>query len=264
MDKWWKRSPPTALGQAFYLSPMFSRLRIETRDYRSHPVLGGISSTRWGAYERFERRHASLAYQLKDQPVASSAIQLIGRRARVIPALSSPEVYGIKAVAARHGRLKKPGVIAGHRGRNRLAGSRGDDVLMGFAGRDVLIGGKGSDLLSGGTGADRFRFRKVDRRGQGVDTDTVVDFNPDEGDRIKINGVRHDVGMDGFSGRSGELQAMVWMAGMLPESEGRVPSWMIQGVMLAVDDDGDKRADAFIQLPGLGEWRKEWLVSQGM
>ena len=57
---------------------------------------------------------------------------------------------------------------------------------------------------------------------------------------------------------------MVWMAGMLPESEGRVPSWMIQGVMLAVDDDGDKRADAFIQLPGLGEWRKEWLVSQGM
>ena len=149
MDKWWKRSPPTALGQAFYLSPMFSRLRIETRDYRSHPVLGGVSSTRWAAYERFERRHASLAHQLKDQPVASPAIQLIGRRERVIPALSSPEVYGIKAVAARHGRLKKPGVIAGHRGRNRLAGSRGDDVLMGFAGRDVLIGGRGAICCRG-------------------------------------------------------------------------------------------------------------------
>ena len=261
MVTWWKPSPPTALGQAFYLSPMFSRLRIETKDYRPHSVLGGISSTRWAAYEHFEVRHASLAYQLKDQPVASSAIQLIGRRARLMPALPSPDVYGIKSVAARHGRLKQPGVIAGHRGRNRLAGSRGDDFLLGFAGRDVLIGGKGSDLLSGGAGADYFRFRKVDRRGQSVDTDTIVDFNPEEGDRIKIHGVRHDVGMDGFSGRSGELQAMVWMAGMLPGSEGRVSSWMIQGVMLAVDDDGDQLADAFIHLPGLGEWRNEWIVS---
>ena len=232
-------------------------------DYRFHPVLGGISSTRWDAYERFEGRHASLAYQLEDRPAAASAIQLIGKDARFIPALPFPEEYGIEAVAAESGRLKKPGVIAGHRGRNRLAGSRGDDVLIGFAGQDVLTGGKGSDLLSGGAGADRFRFRKVDRRGQSVDTDTILDFNPEEGDRIKIHGIRHDVGMDGFSGRSGELQAMVWMA-TWPESEGKVPSWMIQGVMLAVDDDGDQRADAFIRLPGLGQWRQEWLISRGM
>lgn len=250
---------PTALGQAFYLSPAFSKLWIETMDHRPHPVLGGISSTRWAVYERFERSHASLADPLRNRPAAASAIQLVGRNGSGSPGLSSPKVYGIKRIAAKRGRLKQPGVLGGHRGRNRLVGSQGDDVLIGFAGRDVLIGGKGSDLLSGGAGADRFRFRKADRRGRSVHTDTIVDFKPEQGDRIAIGGVRHDVGTGGFSGRAGEVQAMVWMADVMPGAEGQLPIWMLQGVTLAVDDDGDQRADAWIELPGLGEWRTEWL-----
>ena len=70
---------PSALGQLFYLSSEFLRLRMETRDYRLHPVLGGISSTRWSTYERFERRHSLLVDRLRDQDLASTAIRLMPR-----------------------------------------------------------------------------------------------------------------------------------------------------------------------------------------
>ena len=53
---------------------------------------------------------------------------------------------------------------------------------------------------------------------------------------------------------------MVWMADELPGWEGRLELWMVQGVSLAIDDDGDQRADGWIELPGLGEWRREWIL----
>ena len=251
---------PTALGQAFYLSPEFADLSVETRDHRLHPVLGGISSTRWSAYERFEQRQSCLVERLTDQPKAASARQLVGRAGNRSPALTPPQRFGIEQVPLKKARLRRPGFLAGHRGRNRLVGSHGNDVLMGCGGRDVLIGGPGDDLLSGGDGADRFRFRQGDRRGQQRHTDTVVDFNPEEGDRLKIGGVQRDVGMGGFTGQPGEVQAMVWMADELPGWEGRLELWMVQGVSLAIDDDGDQRADGWIELPGLGEWRREWIL----
>ena len=56
----------SALAQAFYASRFFRRLRLETRDYRLHPVLGGISSTRWHAYDRFTVKQSFLVDHLKD------------------------------------------------------------------------------------------------------------------------------------------------------------------------------------------------------
>ena len=251
---------PSVLSQAFYLSPEFANLSIETRDYRLHPVLGGISSTRWAAYERFEQRQSCLVDRLAHWPMAETALQLVGKTGDRSDGLKPPEEVVIKQLSLKKGRLRQSGVLAGHRGRNRLIGSDGDDVLMGCSGRDVLIGGQGEDLLSGGDGADRFRFRQSDRHGQRPQTDTIVDFNPEEGDRLEIGGVQRDNGMGGFTGRPGELQAMVWMADVIPGWEGTIESWMIQGVTLAIDDDGDQRADGWIELPGLGEWRGEWLI----
>lgn len=251
---------PSALGQAFYLSPEFSALTVETRDYRLHPVLGGISSTRWHAYQRFERRQSYLVEQLANQPMAAAALQLVGKTGDGSAGLEPPKRWAIQRVQLKKAGLVEQGVLAGHRGRNRLIGSRGDDVLMGWGGRDVLIGGRGDDLLSGGAGADRFRFRRRDRRGQQPHTDTIVDFNPEQGDRLKIGGVCRDVGMEGFSGQPGEIQAMVWMADVLNDGEGSLETWRIQGVTLAIDDDGDQRVDAWIELPGLGEWRMDWMI----
>jgi len=251
---------PSALGQAFYLSPEFSTLTVETRDYRLHPVLGGISSTRWNAYQRFERRQSCLVDQLANQPMAAAALQLVGKNGDGSGGLEAPKSWAIQRVQSKKARLKEQGVLAGQRGRNRLIGSRGDDVLMGWGGRDVLIGDRGDDLLSGGAGADVFRFRRGDRRGQQPDTDTIVDFNPEQGDRLKIGGIRRDVGMEGFSGQPGEIQAMVWMADVLNDGEGSLETWRIQGVTLAIDDDGDQRVDGWIELPGLGEWRMDWMI----
>lgn len=251
---------PSALGQAFYLSPEFSTLTVETRDYRLHPVLGGISSTRWNAYQRFERRQSCLVDRLANQPMAAAALQLVGKNGVGSGGLEASKSWAIQRVQSKKARLKEQGVLAGQRGRNRLIGSRGHDVLMGWGGRDVLIGGRGDDLLSGGAGADVFRFRRGDRRGQQPDTDTIVDFNPEQGDRLKIGGIRRDVGMEGFSGQPGEIQAMVWMADVLNDGEGSLETWRIQGVTLAIDDDGDQRVDGWIELPGLGEWRMDWMI----
>ena len=66
--------------------------------------------------------------------------------------------------------------------------------------------------------------------------------------------------MEGFSGQPGEIQAMVWMADVLNDGEGSLETWRIQGVTLAIDDDGDQRVDGLIELPGLGEWRTDWMI----
>lgn len=251
---------PSALGQLFYLSSEFLRLRMETRDYRLHPVLGGISSTRWSAYERFERRHSLLVDRLRDQELASTAIRLMSRGEGEKPLPSPPARYAVDHIAMKNVRLADAGFLVGSRVKNRLVGSRGDDVLMGNGGADLLIGGKGDDLLVGGGGADRFRFRRPDRRGESISRDTVVDFNPSQGDRLELRGGRHYVGMEGFSGEPGEVQAMVWMAGLLPGWEGELHDWMIQGVTLQIDDDGDRRADGVIELPGLDVFQGDWLT----
>ena len=74
---------------------------------------------------------------------------------------------------------------------DRLEGGAGDDILRGFgdgdilvggAGVDILDGGPGTDGLSGGAGADIFVYRVDDG------DDLIRDFNPAEGDRIRVDG----------------------------------------------------------------------------
>ena len=140
--------------------------------------------------------------------------------------------------------MRDEGVLVGDRRANRLQASDAGGVLMGGGGNDLMIGGRGEDVLVGGKGADQFRFRRRDRRGE-PRTDTVIDFQPEQGDQIEINGASSFVGSAGFSGRAGEVQATIWM---------------IQGVTLAVDDDGDRQPDGLIELPGLGEFRQDWIT----
>jgi len=55
--------PVTVLTQVFHLSPQFRELRFEIRDWRCHPLLGGISSTRWKAWTAFTQSNPQLALQ---------------------------------------------------------------------------------------------------------------------------------------------------------------------------------------------------------
>jgi glycerophosphoryl diester phosphodiesterase len=73
-------------------------------------------------------------------------------------------------------------VINGQGGDDTVRGLSGDDWLRGGAGKDTLIGGMGNDWLRGGLDADRFVI--AHRSG----TDTIKDFNFEEGDRIALSG----------------------------------------------------------------------------
>lgn len=34
--------------------------------------------------------------------------------------------------------------------------------------------------------------------------------------------------------------------------------WMIQGVLLSIDDDGDRLADGLVEIPGLTSFEADW------
>jgi hypothetical protein len=76
--------------------------------------------------------------------------------------------------------------INGGAGEDLLLGGKGRDSLVGGPGDDVLVGGPGLDELSGGTGADDF---VIDGRFT-ADADQLVDFSPEDGDRIVLSHFR--------------------------------------------------------------------------
>ncbi|MEY8098156.1 calcium-binding protein [Falsihalocynthiibacter sp. S25ZX9] len=71
-------------------------------------------------------------------------------------------------------------VIMGRDGNDTLNGSVGSDTLYGGVGNDLLVGGIGNDRLHGGMGADRFYHNSY----WGNGTDTVMDYDGREGDRL--------------------------------------------------------------------------------
>ena len=68
--------------------------------------------------------------------------------------------------------------LAGHEGDDTLDGGEGVDGLYGWSGDDTLYGGAGDDYLVGGAGADIFVLGSGD--------DTVRDFTPSDGDKIRV------------------------------------------------------------------------------
>lgn len=76
--------------------------------------------------------------------------------------------------------------IRGGDGNDKLFGGNGTDFLYGDDGNDTISGeGGNNDMLYGGKGADVFVT------GVGFGRDWVDDFNPNEGDRIRISSGTH-------------------------------------------------------------------------
>ncbi|HET8727507.1 MAG TPA: hypothetical protein VFO41_08365 [Alphaproteobacteria bacterium] len=69
--------------------------------------------------------------------------------------------------------------LDGGRGHDTLIGGAKDDWLFGGTGSDRLAAGDGDDTSVGGAGADLFAFSGGN--------DTILDFNFDEGDRIRLD-----------------------------------------------------------------------------
>ena len=72
-------------------------------------------------------------------------------------------------------------LISGGEGNDWLSGESGDDFIFGGAGDDTLRGGQGTDQLWGGSGADVFEFFGSH------DTGWVMDFDPSEGDILRLD-----------------------------------------------------------------------------
>lgn len=88
--------------------------------------------------------------------------------------------------------------LNGGAGNDFLRGGVGDDVLIGGDGNDILIGDPGNNTLTGGSGADTFVSIGVDPATLPFilllpTSQTIVDFRPEEGDRIAVTGNLSDV-----------------------------------------------------------------------
>ncbi|MBR8828957.1 MAG: FG-GAP repeat protein [Gomphosphaeria aponina SAG 52.96 = DSM 107014] len=72
--------------------------------------------------------------------------------------------------------------LEGDEGRDLLLGGNKKDILVGGDDRDRLIGGGAKDILTGGAGAaDEFVWNTPEEGG-----DMIKDFDPSEGDRLRI------------------------------------------------------------------------------
>jgi hypothetical protein len=76
--------------------------------------------------------------------------------------------------------------LEGGSGNDYLKGNSGNDRLSGNDGNDYLDGGEGEDLLIGGGGQDYFRI-EAGTSGALHSTDSILDFNSAEGDKIVIS-----------------------------------------------------------------------------
>ena len=105
-------------------------------------------------------------------------------------------------------------ILIGYDKSDHLVGRSADDILTGQGGRDHLSGGDGDDhlcggfdddLLEGGNGADTFVV--------GFGVDVIVDFNPNQGDKIAMRS--SDIGFQqvgenlNIIANSGEATAIV-------------------------------------------------------
>ncbi|MCU0542893.1 MAG: hypothetical protein MUE44_11960 [Oscillatoriaceae cyanobacterium Prado104] len=88
--------------------------------------------------------------------------------------------------------------LNGDVGNDFLRGGVGDDVLNGGEGNDILLGDSGINTLTGGSGADTFVSIGVDPATLPFilllpTNQIIVDFRPQEGDRIALTGNLADI-----------------------------------------------------------------------
>lgn len=78
--------------------------------------------------------------------------------------------------------------VYGDSGNDFVSGGVGNDWVNGGTGRDIVQGNKGADTLFGSSGADMFAFKNASNSiVKASGRDTIMDFNPDSGDRIDLS-----------------------------------------------------------------------------
>ena len=238
----------SVLAQIFYTSDPYRAIDRETRDLRHHPILGGISSTRLGAYEAFVSNNPELKDHLSGRPANESVTQLVqqfNERVQSDPAAQ----HGINIIEANRAQLNESGTLVGHSGSDILSGSNEDDLLIGHGGRDRLNSRGGNDWLFGGNGADRFIIPKIKNKLLKDPIVTLPDFDGTNGDRIQIKGIKPF----NNSGSSEQNDKTIYDSITISENSK-------SGLTIGIDDNSDKEADRTIILPGVNQFNKNWII----
>jgi Ca2+-binding RTX toxin-like protein len=139
-------------------------------------------------------------------------------------------------------------VLRGRHGNDVLIGRGREELISGGPGDDLLEGRDGNERLRGDAGADFFRFTQADM--EAGEVDRILDFSPEQGDRLGINAVLglsnslsgegwSYIGSDSFDGSAGQL---------------RFDNGLLQG-----DLNGDSRADLQIRLDGISTFNTDWI-----
>jgi Ca2+-binding RTX toxin-like protein len=85
--------------------------------------------------------------------------------------------------------------VVGGNGNDTLLGEAGNDQLFGGAGNDTIVGGAGADVMWGGSGANTFVWNSaLEATTNPNQLDTIMDFNPAEGDKIDLRGLVNEAG----------------------------------------------------------------------
>ena len=124
----------------------------------------------------------------------------------------------------------------------QLFGDDDRDLVVGLFDADEINGGRDADILVGAGGADRFVYDRVedspvDGHGTWASSagDTIVDFRPDEGDRIVLTKLSP---VAGFRWGSSDQAFGIWVRPFHGDT------------LLFIDSNGDHRADLAIRLLG--------------
>lgn len=150
------------------------------------------------------------------------------------------------------------GTFDGRGGDDVINGGDAADVLFGSDGNDVLDGAYGADRLTGGAGADTFRFTD-DFFSRTVQTDTITDFVPGDGDRIDLIGVDANTTTD-------STDAFQWIgAGAFSGSAGQLRYEVVGSeTYVQADTNGDGGVDFTIRLTGaIALQRGDFILAPG-
>ena len=101
------------------------------------------------------------------------------------------------------GSLGIPTLIQGSRKSEKLKGTKFSERINANAGDDVIVATRGSDVLVGGRGLDLFKYDRIaDSPNKKNHKDTILRFNPLEGDRIDLTEIADIdfIGRENFSG----------------------------------------------------------------
>lgn len=143
-------------------------------------------------------------------------------------------------------------VLTGDTSGNSLWGLDGNDTLMGGAGNDKLYGGEGADQLLGGAGADRFIFKTITESRTAFDT--ILDFIPDEGDRIDLSAIDAIADVAGDQAFTLVKTAFTGTAGELRYYKGTSDTYIYGDV------NGDMVTDIKIRLDGAVTLTKDYFI----